>query len=89
MDPLSVVGPFIEMARGKYGVRRFVLMSASLLEKGGWGLGKVHALLAEMGGEGRWSGVCFGRRVSWVCLYPSLFLVVAFYEIWLRLREYL
>ncbi|KAI4104493.1 MAG: hypothetical protein L6R37_003236 [Teloschistes peruensis] len=72
MDPLSVVGPFIEMARGKYGVRRFVLMSASLLEKGGWGLGKVHALLAEMGGEGRWSGVCFGRRVSWMVRVENL-----------------
>ncbi|KAI4202892.1 MAG: hypothetical protein LQ350_002263 [Teloschistes chrysophthalmus] len=65
MDPLSVLGPFIEMARGKYGVRRFVLMSASLVEKGGWGLGKVHEVLEGMGERG---------EVEWCVLRPTTFM---------------
>ncbi|KAL8635593.1 MAG: hypothetical protein Q9228_006930, partial [Teloschistes exilis] len=65
MDPLSIVGPFIEMAREKYGVRRFVLLSSSSMEKEGWGLGKLHALLADMGEKG---------DVEWCVLRPTSFM---------------
>ena len=43
-DPLGAMLPFLERARGA-GVRRFVLLSASSLEKGGPLMGRVHAWL--------------------------------------------
>ncbi|KAJ7636665.1 hypothetical protein FB45DRAFT_788769, partial [Roridomyces roridus] len=48
-DTLGVMRPFIELARDK-GVRRFVLLSAGILEPGGEAMGKVHEYLSELPG---------------------------------------
>ncbi|KAK2772969.1 hypothetical protein FQN52_004803 [Onygenales sp. PD_12] len=60
MAPL--MNRFVDFARGR-GVRRFVLLSASLLEKGGPAMGGVHGYLAEL-----------GEGVEWAVLRPSWFM---------------
>ncbi|KAL8686257.1 MAG: hypothetical protein Q9218_007236 [Villophora microphyllina] len=65
MDPLSVLGPFVDMAKEKYGVKRFVLLSASALERVGWGMGEVHEYLADLGEKG---------EVEWCVLRPTWFM---------------
>ncbi|KAF9041892.1 NAD(P)-binding protein [Hymenopellis radicata] len=47
-DPFTPMKPFIDLAVEK-GVTRFVLLSASLLEPGGLGMGQVHAYLTTLG----------------------------------------
>jgi uncharacterized protein YbjT (DUF2867 family) len=59
-EPVAAMEPFLSRAREK-GVRRVVLLSASLIEAGGPGAGKVHALLPEMFPE-------------WAVLRPSWFM---------------
>ncbi|KAK4165789.1 hypothetical protein QBC43DRAFT_315187 [Cladorrhinum sp. PSN259] len=55
---------FIDLARSKYGARRFVLQSASSIEPGGPVMGKVHAYLRELGQRG---------EVDWAVLRPTWF----------------
>ena len=50
LDLFSPMKRFIDFAREK-GVTRFVLLSASILEKGGPAMGAVHAYLAGSGVE--------------------------------------
>jgi ergot alkaloid biosynthesis protein len=59
-DPIAVMEPFIERAIGR-GVRRFVLLSSSLIEEGGPAMGSVHALLHR-------------RAPEWAVLRPSWFM---------------
>jgi festuclavine dehydrogenase len=49
-DALQVVKPFIDLAKEK-GVKRFVLLSASAIERGGPTLGQVHEYIANLGVE--------------------------------------
>ncbi|KAJ7244239.1 hypothetical protein C8J57DRAFT_1681023 [Mycena rebaudengoi] len=50
LDMFPPMKAFIDFAIGK-GVKRFVLMSASMLEAGGPGMGQVHAYLATLPSE--------------------------------------
>ncbi|KIM42280.1 hypothetical protein M413DRAFT_70555 [Hebeloma cylindrosporum] len=50
VDPTAIAKSFIDFAISK-GVKRFVLLSATVMEKGGAETGKVHELLAESGAE--------------------------------------
>ncbi|KAJ7245536.1 hypothetical protein C8J57DRAFT_1438309 [Mycena rebaudengoi] len=50
LDMFPPMKAFIDFAIGK-GVKRFVLMSASMLEAGGLGMGQVHAYLATLPSE--------------------------------------
>jgi ergot alkaloid biosynthesis protein len=59
-DPVEVMEPFIERAIAN-GVRRFVLLSSSLIEEDGPAMGKVHALLRR-------------RAPEWAVLRPSWFM---------------
>ncbi len=59
-DHLAVMRPLLEEAMA-LGVRRFVLLSSSLLERGGPMMGEVHAWLAESAPE-------------WAVLRPSWFM---------------
>ena len=59
-DHLAVMQPLLEEAMGR-GVRRFVLLSSSLLEPGGPMMGEVHAWLAKSAPE-------------WAVLRPSWFM---------------
>lgn len=59
-DHLAVMQPLLEEAMGR-GVRRFVLLSSSLLEPGGPMMGEVHAWLAQSAPE-------------WAVLRPSWFM---------------
>ena len=49
-DPLPPMSRFIDFARAR-GVRRFVLLTASAIPRGGIGMGKVHDYLASLGVE--------------------------------------
>ena len=49
-DPTPIAKSFIDFAISK-GVKRFVLISISVVEKGGDGNGKVHEYLAESGAD--------------------------------------
>ncbi|KAL8723370.1 MAG: hypothetical protein Q9181_007298 [Wetmoreana brouardii] len=64
MEPLDTLRPFVEMARSK-GVERFVLLSATAIVQGGWGMGKVHEYLAELGER---------DVVEWGVLRPTWFM---------------
>lgn len=59
-DPLPVVGPFLEYAV-QQGVRRFVALSSSALDRGTPGLGEIHDAIASMVPE-------------WAVLRPSWFM---------------
>jgi uncharacterized protein YbjT (DUF2867 family) len=59
-DPEPVMAPFIDRAL-EAGVRRFVLLSASVIPEGGPGLGAVHATLRDQAPE-------------WAVLRPSWFM---------------
>lgn len=59
-EPVAVMAPFLSRARER-GVRRVVLLSASVIEAGGPGAGQVHALLPETFPE-------------WAVLRPSWFM---------------
>ncbi|WRH64478.1 MAG: NAD(P)H-binding protein [Fuscovulum sp.] len=59
-DHLAVMQPLLEEAMGR-GVRRFVLLSSSLIEPGGPMMGEVHAWLAQSAPE-------------WAVLRPSWFM---------------
>lgn len=59
-DHLSVMQPMLEQAMAR-GVRRFVLLSSSLIEPGGAMMGEVHAWLA-------------GNAKEWAVLRPSWFM---------------
>lgn len=59
-DPIDVMKPFIEQAIGR-GVKRFVLLSSSLIDEGGPAMGAVHALLRQVAPE-------------WAVLRPSWFM---------------
>jgi uncharacterized protein YbjT (DUF2867 family) len=59
-DHLAVMQPLLEEAVGR-GVRRFVLLSSSLLERGGPMMGEVHAWLAK-------------SAPDWAVLRPSWFM---------------
>ncbi|KAL8713532.1 MAG: hypothetical protein Q9220_002394 [cf. Caloplaca sp. 1 TL-2023] len=61
MDPLSVVKPFVEMAKRR-GAKRFVLLTASSIGKGGPLGGKVHEWLADEAG------------VEWCVVRPTWFM---------------
>ncbi|MBL1421822.1 MAG: ergot alkaloid biosynthesis protein [Alphaproteobacteria bacterium] len=60
-DPVSILSNFIDIAK-KLDVRRFVLLSASLLECGGPAMGKVHQKLAK------------DKDLEWCVLRPSWFM---------------
>jgi uncharacterized protein YbjT (DUF2867 family) len=60
LDPVPLMEPFIELALS-HGVRRIVLLSASVIPEGSPGLGTVHALLRE-------------RAPEWAVLQPSWFM---------------
>ena len=60
MEPHSVMAPFIERAM-QSGVRRFVLLSASLIEEGGPAMGETHRMLREAAPE-------------WAVLRPTWFM---------------
>lgn len=48
LDMLTLMKPFIDLAVSK-GVKRFVLLGASILEQGGPSMGEVHAYLVKLG----------------------------------------
>jgi uncharacterized protein YbjT (DUF2867 family) len=50
LDPIPQVGPFVDLAAEK-GVKRFVLVGAADVPKGGSNIGKVHQYLEEKGVE--------------------------------------
>ncbi|CAA7268340.1 unnamed protein product [Cyclocybe aegerita] len=50
LDSLPIVQPSIKLALSK-GVKRFVLLTATLSEPGGPGLGKLHEYIASLGAE--------------------------------------
>jgi ergot alkaloid biosynthesis protein len=60
LDPVPLMEPFIELALSN-GVRRIVLLSASIIPEGSPGVGTVHALLRE-------------RVPEWTVLRPSWFM---------------
>jgi ergot alkaloid biosynthesis protein len=60
LDPVPLMEPFIELALS-HGVRRIVLLSASVIPEGSPGVGTVHALLRE-------------RAPEWAVLQPSWFM---------------
>lgn len=59
-DPIDVMKPFIEQAIDT-GVKRFVLLSSSLIDEGGPAMGAVHALLSQV-------------ALEWAVLRPSWFM---------------
>lgn len=61
MDMVPPMIEFIDLARSK-GVQRFVLLSASTVEKGGHSMGQVHAYLDSLAG------------VEYVALRPTWFM---------------
>lgn len=61
IDPLPVVKKFVDMAKSK-GTERFVLLTASSIEKGGPLGGKVHEWLADSAG------------VEWCVVRPTWFM---------------
>ena len=60
-DSFTPMKNFIDFARSK-GVTRFVLLSASIIEKGGPAYGKVHEYLADMGEK---------EGLEWAVLRPT------------------
>ncbi|KAK3903119.1 hypothetical protein C8A05DRAFT_14906 [Staphylotrichum tortipilum] len=64
LDADVLMTKFIDFARERGGVRRFVLQSASSIEAGGPAMGKVHAYLEGLGREG---------EVEWAVLKPTWF----------------
>jgi ergot alkaloid biosynthesis protein len=60
LDPVPMMEPFIELALA-HGVRRIVLLSASVIPAGSPGVGTVHTLLRE-------------RAPEWAVLQPSWFM---------------
>lgn len=60
IDALTPVKPFIDLAKAR-GVKRFVLLSSSLIESGGPHTGKIHAYLQQLG-------------VEWAVLKPTWFM---------------
>jgi ergot alkaloid biosynthesis protein len=60
LDPVPLMEPFIERALS-HGVRRIVLLSASVIAEGSPGVGSVHTLLSE-------------RASEWAVLRPSWFM---------------
>ena len=59
-DPIESMAPFIDRAVER-GVKRFVLLSSSLIEEGGPAMGAVHAFLRQ-------------RAPEWAVLRPSWFM---------------
>lgn len=60
----SAAAAFVDLARTKFGVKRFVLQSSTAIEEGGPAMGKVHTLLKERGDRG---------EIGWAVLRPSWF----------------
>ncbi|KAL8869927.1 MAG: hypothetical protein Q9174_003905 [Haloplaca sp. 1 TL-2023] len=63
-DPMAVLKSFIDMARSR-GVKRFVLLTATVIEKGAWGGGQVHEYLEGLGHK---------DRVEWCVVRPTWFM---------------
>lgn len=59
-----ILNDFVDHARGKYGVKRFVLLGATVVEPGGPAMGGTAKYLAELGGKG---------EIEWCILRPSWF----------------
>jgi festuclavine dehydrogenase len=68
-SPLEIVKPFIDLAIEK-GVRRFVLMSTSLIERGGPVHGEVHDYLGTLEEDRNASE---GKGIEWAVVRPSWF----------------
>ncbi|KAK4248490.1 hypothetical protein C7999DRAFT_13616 [Corynascus novoguineensis] len=64
VDSDRLLSDLIDVAREAGRVRRFVLLSASPLDKGGPAMGQAHAYLDELGQRG---------EVEWACLRPTWF----------------
>jgi festuclavine dehydrogenase len=62
-DPGPLAAEFIDLARAKR-VRRFVLLSASLVPDGGPAMGQIHKYLRELGDKG---------ELEWAVLRPTWF----------------
>ena len=75
LDVLSIMSEYIDFARSQ-GVRRFVLLSSSAVEKGGVAMGKVHSYLSDLGSKG---------EVEWAVLRPTWF--QRLWKLILRLRD--
>ncbi|PGG98245.1 hypothetical protein GX51_06893 [Blastomyces parvus] len=69
LDMVPPMKKFIDFARGR-GARRFVLLSSSALERGGFAMGQVHDYLAGLEEE----GVGEGNGIEWAALRPSWFM---------------
>lgn len=63
-DCSPIMNDFVDHARAKHGVRRFVLLGATAVEPGGPLMGGTARYLAELGGRG---------EVEWAVLRPSWF----------------
>lgn len=63
-DCSSIMNDFVDHARVKHGVRRFVLLGATAVEPGGPLMGGTARYLAELGARG---------QVEWAVLRPSWF----------------
>ncbi len=72
LDAESLMIKFIDFARERGGVRRFVLQSASSIEAGGPAMGKVHAYLRELGQR---------SLVEWAVLRPTWFQRTCFFSL--------
>lgn len=87
VEPGGMVSAFIDLAREKANARRFVLLSASLIEDGGPAMGQVHRGLRERGekGEIEWAvlrptwfqGMSFPSRAIAINYYRGYYLVLA------------
>ncbi|KAL2200039.1 hypothetical protein P885DRAFT_66910 [Corynascus similis CBS 632.67] len=64
VDSGRLLSDLIDVARETGRVRRFVLLSASPLDKGGPAMGQAHAYLDDLGQRG---------EVEWACLRPTWF----------------
>ncbi|OAS99920.1 ergot alkaloid biosynthetic protein A, variant [Blastomyces dermatitidis ER-3] len=76
LDMVPLMKRFIDFARGR-GVRRFVLLSSSVLERGGFAMGQVHDYLAGLEENGVKEAEAEAEAeggIEWAALRPSWFM---------------
>lgn len=83
LDSSPILNDFIDLARGNYDVKRFVLLGSTAIEPGGPVFGKTAEYLADLGGKGI---IEFGiMRPTWFQgrypnLEPSLISILSFFS---------
>lgn len=64
VESSPIMNDFVDLARDKYGVKRFVLLSATVIEAGGMAMGGTAGYLAELGEKG---------EIEWGIMRPTWF----------------